>query len=77
MGEKLQFHLPLKVLTKPLFAEWMELVRLLLDRDVAPLDMDDDEKPQVIWWKIKKWAMKLLYRLFERWGAPKMLRCFN
>ena len=29
---------------------------------------DKDELPNVVWWKLKKWSMHLLTRIFERYG---------
>ena len=26
------------------------------------------------WWKVKKWALHITYRLFSRYGDPKMAR---
>ena len=33
-------------------------------------DIDDEDKPSLIWWKQKKWALHILTRLFERYGSP-------
>lgn len=29
-----------------------------------------DELEQTEWWKTKKWAMRILLRMFERYGSP-------
>ncbi|CAG7729688.1 unnamed protein product [Allacma fusca] len=71
-----QHHLPLSLLTKERFQVWMEVVRVVLDRgnpefETIPADEDDkDELEQNEWWKTKKWAMRTLYRIFERYGSP-------
>ena len=40
-------------------------------------DIDDEDKPSLIWWKQKKWALHILTRLFERYGSPgNLFACF-
>ena len=39
-------------------------------------DIDDEDKPSLIWWKQKKWALHILTRLFERYGSPGNLFAF-
>uniref|UniRef100_A0A8C8ELU3 Importin N-terminal domain-containing protein n=1 Tax=Oncorhynchus tshawytscha TaxID=74940 RepID=A0A8C8ELU3_ONCTS len=34
------------------------------------LQVDEDERPELPWWKCKKWALHILARLFERYGSP-------
>lgn len=69
-------HLPLTLLTQDKFGQWMEIVRLVLDRtnpefEVKPTDEDDKVELEMNeWWKTKKWAMRILYRMFERYGSP-------
>ena len=29
-----------------------------------------EERPGIIWWKEKKWAMHILTRIFDRYGSP-------
>uniref|UniRef100_A0A8C5C6K6 Importin 7 n=1 Tax=Gadus morhua TaxID=8049 RepID=A0A8C5C6K6_GADMO len=43
-----------------------------VDRDVPPETMqaDEEERPELPWWKCKKWALHILARLFERYGSP-------
>uniref|UniRef100_A0A4W6DD61 Importin 7 n=1 Tax=Lates calcarifer TaxID=8187 RepID=A0A4W6DD61_LATCA len=62
--------------------EWMEILKTVVDRDVPPIDcecesspqetmqIDEDERPELPWWKCKKWALHILARLFERYGSP-------
>ena len=28
---------------------------------------DDEEKEGCVWWKVKKWASRIMHRLFERY----------
>jgi importin-8 len=32
--------------------------------------IDVDERPELSWWKIKKWAVRILNRIFDRYGTP-------
>uniref|UniRef100_A0A672IXS5 Importin N-terminal domain-containing protein n=1 Tax=Salarias fasciatus TaxID=181472 RepID=A0A672IXS5_SALFA len=34
------------------------------------MQIDEDEWPELPWWKCKKWALHILARLFERYGSP-------
>ena len=67
-----QYSLPLSLLTKPIFTQWMELTRAIADRPVPEqtLSVDEDERTELPWWKCRKWAMHILVRVFERYGSP-------
>ena len=43
-----------------------------LTSPVPPEDaaVDVSERPELIWWKEKKWAMHILTRIFDRYGSP-------
>ena len=71
-----QYSLPLALLPKPTFTQWMELVRAIADRPVPEqtLTVDEDERPELSWWKCRKWAMHILVRVFERYGSPGEFR---
>lgn len=51
------------------FDQWMALFLVIVQRDVKEnLDnLDEEEKAQTIWWKCKKWALKNITRIFERY----------
>ncbi|VDP29974.1 unnamed protein product, partial [Heligmosomoides polygyrus] len=34
---------------------------------------DRDERAHTVWWKCKKWAIKLLDRVFDRYGSPNQV----
>uniref|UniRef100_A0A8C8EXM3 Importin N-terminal domain-containing protein n=1 Tax=Oncorhynchus tshawytscha TaxID=74940 RepID=A0A8C8EXM3_ONCTS len=34
------------------------------------LEVDEDDRPDLVWWKSKKWALYIITRLFERYGSP-------
>uniref|UniRef100_A0A4W4GK48 Importin N-terminal domain-containing protein n=1 Tax=Electrophorus electricus TaxID=8005 RepID=A0A4W4GK48_ELEEL len=67
-----QYNLPLELINKQNLTEWMEILKTVVDRDVPPetLQVDEDERPELPWWKCKKWALHILARLFERYGSP-------
>lgn len=63
-----QYHLPLDLITRETFAQWMEICRQVVERDVpeATNQFDEEFRLELPWWKCKKWALHVLYRLFER-----------
>lgn len=67
-----QYILPLDLISKETFAQWMEICRQVVERAVPPaaLEPDEDERADLPWWKCKKWALHILYRMFERYGSP-------
>ncbi|KAK3874176.1 hypothetical protein Pcinc_016350 [Petrolisthes cinctipes] len=67
-----QYHLPLELLEREQFTQWMEVIREVADRPVPDqtLQVDEEERPDLPWWKIKKWALHILARIFERYGCP-------
>jgi len=67
-GFVFQYTLPLNLLPKEVFAQWMEIARRVADRPVpeATNTVDEDDRVDLPWWKCKKWAMHILQRVFER-----------
>ncbi|XP_012141645.1 importin-7 msk [Megachile rotundata] len=69
-----QYTLPLDLISKEVFSQWMDVVRQVADRPVPPEtnnpDLDDDDRAELPWWKCKKWALHILHRVFERYGSP-------
>uniref|UniRef100_A0A224XHI9 Putative nuclear transport receptor ranbp7/ranbp8 importin beta superfamily n=1 Tax=Panstrongylus lignarius TaxID=156445 RepID=A0A224XHI9_9HEMI len=67
-----QYVLPLDLVTKDVFSQWMEIVRQVADRPVPAHtnSIDEEERPDLPWWKCKKWALHILNRMFERYGSP-------
>ncbi|XP_023937974.2 importin-7 [Bicyclus anynana] len=63
---------PLSLITKEVFTKWMEVLRSVLEQPVPEhtLQVEEDERLELPWWKYKKWAIHILYRLFERYGNP-------
>lgn len=67
-----QYTLPLDLISREAFTQWMEICRQVVARPVPPAAMqpDEDERPDLSWWKCKKWALHILQRMFERYGSP-------
>ena len=66
------FVLSLDWINKEIFGQWMELLRVITESNVPDhtLQVDEEERPSLIWWKNKKWALRILSRLFEHYGSP-------
>lgn len=67
-----QYTLPLDLITKELFSKWMEICREVVDRPVPEQtnQVDEEYRIDLPWWKCKKWALHIMYRMFERYGSP-------
>lgn len=61
-----QYILPLDLISKEFFMNWMEILKSIVELDIPPEavseDIDDEDKPSLIWWKQKKWALHILTR---------------
>ncbi|XP_051911793.1 importin-8 isoform X1 [Hippocampus zosterae] len=68
----IQYSLPLQLITTTVMTQWMEIFRAIMDRDVPAetLELDEDDRPELSWWKCKKWALRVITRLFKRYGSP-------
>ncbi|XP_046861110.1 importin-7-like [Xenia sp. Carnegie-2017] len=68
-----QYHLPTDVFTEQNLPPWMHIYQQIVDQQVPQecLDLnDDDEREKSSWWKLKKWAIHSMWRLFDRYGTP-------
>ncbi|MBN3288989.1 IPO7 protein, partial [Polypterus senegalus] len=67
-----QYNLPLELINQQNLSDWMDILKTVVDRDVPAetLQVDEDDRPELPWWKCKKWALHILARLFERYGSP-------
>ncbi|XP_063698998.1 importin-7 [Culicoides brevitarsis] len=66
-----QYALPLNVISREMFAQWMEICRQILDRPAPDSSaIEEDERPEMPCWKVKKWATHIIGRMFERYGSP-------
>ncbi|XP_034839761.1 importin-7-like isoform X1 [Maniola hyperantus] len=68
----IKYILPLGLITNEVFTKWMEVLRSVMEQPVPEhtLQVEEDERMELPWWKCKKWAVHTLYRLFERYGSP-------
>ncbi|XP_053624286.1 importin-7 [Plodia interpunctella] len=68
----IKYILPLDLITKEIFTKWMEVLRAVMEAPVpeSTLQVEEDMRMELPWWKCKKWAVHTLYRLFERYGSP-------
>jgi hypothetical protein len=71
----IQFLLPLDVLNNDAMRNWIESCNLILQTPIPAYadQVDNDEKPDLSWWKVKKWALRILNRIFERYGTPTLV----
>lgn len=67
-----QFILPLDVMDNNAIANWIGVCNLILTRPVPDHveQIDKDERAELSWWKVKKWAIRILNRIFDRYGTP-------
>ncbi len=64
-----QYVLPLELLNHEFFTQWMEVCNTSILAEIPAGVMDNvdlDERPELIWWKEKKWALHIASRIFER-----------
>ncbi|XP_045784073.1 importin-7 [Maniola jurtina] len=68
----IKYILPLGLITNEVFTKWMEVLRSVMEQPIPEhtLQVEEDERMELPWWKCKKWAVHTLYRLFERYGSP-------
>lgn len=68
----IQYFLPLNLITRDVFSQWMELLRNIVGRPIPEQASayDEEEQTELSWWKCKKWALHILTRVFERYGSP-------
>ncbi|CAH2276329.1 importin-8 isoform X1 [Pelobates cultripes] len=68
----IQYALPLQLVNNQMMTQWMGIFSTIAERDVPQetLQVDEDERPELVWWKCKKWALHIITRIFERYGNP-------
>jgi hypothetical protein len=68
----IQYSLPLELINDVTLPGWIAAIQTVVSKP-EPLicqSVDPDDKPRTEWWKCKKWAMRILWRLFEHYGNP-------
>lgn len=68
----IQYSLPLELFSENILDEWVNLIQIVIGRPVPDetLQVDELERPELPWWKCKKWAIHFIARMFERYGSP-------
>ncbi|KAH8386131.1 hypothetical protein KR200_006009, partial [Drosophila serrata] len=65
------YNLPMELITKEVFSQWMEICRHIADCDVPDCShLDNDERTEFPYWKTKKWALQIMLNMFRRYGSP-------
>ncbi|CAM1319365.1 IPO7 (predicted), partial [Pycnogonum litorale] len=67
-----QYFLCLDIVTFEVFDQWMIVAKVIIQRPVPEVTntIDEDERVDLVWWKCKKWAVRFVTRMFERYGSP-------
>lgn len=67
-----QFSLPLSLFDEQTLDAWMKFIHHVIEKSPPEetLSVDESERPELPWWKAKKWALHILMRIFERYGSP-------
>ncbi|KAL5234872.1 hypothetical protein ACI65C_002282 [Semiaphis heraclei] len=67
-----QFTISPDLMERNTFTKWMELLSIITCNPVPEevSRLEHSEINQLPWWKIKKWALHSMYRIFERYGSP-------
>lgn len=71
-----QFSINFSMLPIERLDDWIQFSITVLSQD-CPSELDTiedrDERAHTVWWKCKKWAIKLLDRVFDRYGSPNQV----
>ncbi|VDK43500.1 unnamed protein product [Anisakis simplex] len=67
-----QFSLNLEMMDMNALGQWLEQLRIVIERPVPAEvnNIDEDDRQRTVWWKCKKWASATTHRIFERYGSP-------
>ncbi|KRX27346.1 Importin-8 [Trichinella nelsoni] len=68
-----RYHLHTDILSESHFLEWIIVVIRVLEIPVPPesLAVDPEDRPQLVWWKCKKWSARILSRIYDRFHEDK------
>uniref|UniRef100_A0A7E4UV58 Importin N-terminal domain-containing protein n=1 Tax=Panagrellus redivivus TaxID=6233 RepID=A0A7E4UV58_PANRE len=66
-----QFSMSRDIVSVEVFGKWLTLFIEILKRDLPPgvKELDIADQGEAYGWKCKKWAMKCIEKLFDRYGA--------
>ncbi|TKR80209.1 hypothetical protein L596_014319 [Steinernema carpocapsae] len=67
-----QYSLNTELMSLESFSHWVEVFRRIIERPIPEEvdQLDDAEKTETVWWKRKKWALKILNKIFDKYGSP-------
>ncbi|CAI9738711.1 importin-7-like isoform X1 [Octopus vulgaris] len=65
-------HLSLKIISRNVFNQWMEVICQVMQNPVpeGAHNIEEDKRPDLPWWKAKKWAARILTFTFQKYGSP-------
>lgn len=72
-------EVPKQLFDPNVFNAWMVLFLAMLERPVPPEGQptDPEQRKSWEWWKVKKWTVHIMNRLYTRFGDPKLLKPEN
>ena len=64
----LQFSLNLDMININSMMQWLEQLRVVVERSVPDEvnALEEEDRQRTVWWKCKKWASATAQRVFER-----------
>lgn len=68
----IQIYFPMGLVNLDTLSQWLGLFESVLQKPVPEesLQVEEEDREQLSWWKAKKWAAKVLCKIFERYGCP-------
>eukprot|EP00731_Ephydatia_muelleri_P006488 Em0003g736a len=76
----MQYTLPLDLINDTTLPSWMIVLQTIVERPLPPeaAEVEEDDRPQLEWWKCKKWAMHILGRFYDRYASPQNIeKCYT
>ncbi|KAI1730564.1 importin-8 [Ditylenchus destructor] len=66
-----QFSLNTEAIPVEAFSGWIKLFLAIIERGIPPEceELETESMEDTIWWKCKKWALRIISRVFERYGS--------
>ena len=56
------------------------MLQTIVERPLPPeaAEVEEEDRPQLEWWKCKKWAMHILGRFYDRYASPQNIeKCYT
>ena len=72
-----QFSMNTDLINVETFGRWIVLLVRILEREVPPsvAELHEDDQGEAFSWKCKKWAMKTIAKIFDRYSHPRFDVC--